>query len=381
MAGLYIHIPFCRSKCFYCDFFSRPQHDEADAYVDALLTEWQLRHEEPGERIETIYIGGGTPSLLSDKQLQKLIAGIGKGIDIRSLKEFTVEANPEDICKERIDTWAAMGINRISIGIQSFNSNELTAIGRRHSAESSVKALECLQKSGINYSADLIYGLPEQSTEEWMANLRTLLQFNPPHFSAYLLSYEPGTRLYAMRENGKVAETDETTACDMYEMLCQTAADNGYRHYEISNFALAGMEAKHNSAYWNLTPYLGLGTSAHSFDGNLRRYNPWDIRRYITSLTERRQTVFETEEESDSNRFNDYVITALRTLNGFSEAFAANKFGNRLTARFSDNVKKLSEKTLDNGCNLHLLRNADGNLVIPERLWLRSDAILREIIV
>lgn len=381
MAGLYIHIPFCRSKCFYCDFFSRPQHDEADAYVDALLTEWQLRHEEPGERIETIYIGGGTPSLLSDKQLQKLIAGIGKGIDIRSLKEFTVEANPEDICKERIDTWAAMGINRISIGIQSFNSNELTAIGRRHSAESSVKALECLQKSGINYSADLIYGLPEQSTEEWMANLRTLLQFNPPHFSAYLLSYEPGTRLYAMRENGKVAETDETTACDMYEMLCQTAADNGYRHYEISNFALAGMEAKHNSAYWNLTPYLGLGTSAHSFDGNLRRYNPWDIRRYITSLTERRQTIFETEEESDSNRFNDYVITALRTLNGFSEAFAANKFGNRLTARFSDNVKKLSERTLDNGCNLHLLRNADGNLVIPERLWLRSDAILREIIV
>lgn len=381
MAGLYIHIPFCRSKCFYCDFFSRPQHDEADAYVDALLTEWQLRHEEPGERIETIYIGGGTPSLLSDKQLQKLIAGIGKGIDIRSLKEFTVEANPEDICKERIDTWTAMGINRISIGIQSFNSNELTAIGRRHSAESSVKALECLQKSGINYSADLIYGLPEQSTEEWMANLRTLLQFNPPHFSAYLLSYEPGTRLYAMRENGKVAETDETTACDMYEMLCQTAADNGYRHYEISNFALAGMEAKHNSAYWNLTPYLGLGTSAHSFDGNLRRYNPWDIRRYITSLTERRQTVFETEEESDSNRFNDYVITALRTLNGFSEAFAANKFGNRLTARFTDNVKKLSERTLDNGCNLHLLRNADGNLVIPERLWLRSDAILREIIV
>lgn len=381
MAGLYIHIPFCRSKCFYCDFFSRPQHDEADAYVDALLTEWQLRHEEPGERIETIYIGGGTPSLLSDKQLQKLIAGIGKGIDIRSLKEFTVEANPEDICKERIDTWTAMGINRISIGIQSFNSNELTAIGRRHSAESSVKALECLQKSGINYSADLIYGLPEQSTEEWMANLRTLLQFNPPHFSAYLLSYEPGTRLYAMRENGKVAETDETTACDMYEMLCQTAADNGYRHYEISNFALAGMEAKHNSAYWNLTPYLGLGTSAHSFDGNLRRYNPWDIRRYITSLTERRQTIFETEEESDSNRFNDYVITALRTLNGFSEAFAANKFGNRLTARFTDNVKKLSERTLDNGCNLHLLRNADGNLVIPERLWLRSDAILREIIV
>lgn len=381
MAGLYIHIPFCRSKCFYCDFFSRPQHDEADAYVDALLTEWQLRHEEPGERIETIYIGGGTPSLLSDKQLQKLIAGIGKGIDIRSLKEFTVEANPEDICKERIDTWTAMGINRISIGIQSFNSNELTAIGRRHSAESSVKALECLQKSGINYSADLIYGLPEQSTEEWMANLRTLLQFNPPHFSAYLLSYEPGTRLYAMRENGKVAETDETTACDMYEMLCQTAADNGFRHYEISNFALAGMEAKHNSAYWNLTPYLGLGTSAHSFDGNLRRYNPWDIRRYITSLTERRQTVFETEEESDSNRFNDYVITALRTLNGFSEAFAANKFGNRLTARFSDNVKKLSERTQNNGCNLHLLRNADGNLVIPERLWLRSDAILREIIV
>ncbi|MFG6396603.1 MAG: radical SAM family heme chaperone HemW [Muribaculaceae bacterium] len=375
MAGLYIHIPFCRSKCFYCDFFSKGEGGETDAYVDALLAEWRLRKVELDEEVKTIYLGGGTPSLMSDKQLHRLIAGIGSYVEINRLQEFTIEANPEDISIGKINTWRGLGINRISIGIQSFNARELSAIGRQHSAEASSLALEALQQSGINYSADLIYGLPGQSIEDWTENLNRLLSFRPPHFSAYLLSYEPGTRLYAMRENGKVSESDEATVCRMYDILCRSAERNGYGHYEISNFALPGMEGRHNSAYWNLTPYLGLGTSAHSFDGFLRRYNPLNIRQYVTETAEGK-TVYEIDDETNLNRFNDYVITSLRTRDGFCEDFAETKFGRELTTRFLSNCRMLLPASQP-----ALKRNVTGNIIIPETLWLRSDAIFREIIL
>ncbi|MDE5941793.1 MAG: radical SAM family heme chaperone HemW, partial [Muribaculaceae bacterium] len=307
MAGVYIHIPFCRSKCFYCDFFSRPDSKNASSYTDALLGEWRMRRHELTEPVETIYIGGGTPSVLPHHLLEKLIGGLTADIDLTTIKEFTIEANPEDISADSLSVWKSLGITRVSIGIQSFSASELMAVGRRHSPESAIEALSALSQSGINYNADLIFGLPGQNLDTWKRNLNQLLDFKPPHFSAYLLSYEQGTRLYAMKEKGMVIEASDNLAIDMYRHLCTAARNHGYRHYEISNFSLPGKEAKHNSSYWNYTPYLGLGAAAHSFDGLVRRYNPPHISRYIKSVSTG-IAPFETDEETVENRFNDYLI-------------------------------------------------------------------------
>lgn len=371
MSGLYIHIPYCRSKCAYCDFFSTPCNDDADDYVEAVIKEFAMRRHEIDEPFTTMYLGGGTPSLLSQVQLGHLFEGIGTLADLRQFREVTIEANPEDITCQTLEFYAELGINRVSIGIQSFDAHELESISRRHNAADSIMALDVLQKSGINYSADLIYGLPGQTLANWEANLIRLLEFQPPHFSAYLLSYEPGTRLYARLMAGKVHETDESEALDMYGLLCRMARDAGYRHYEVSNFALPGKEARHNSAYWTYTPYLGLGVSAHSFDGCVRRFNPIGIKDYINGINAA-SPVFAVDDESDVNRFNDYVITSLRTAHGFDVRFAEGLFGAPMVQRFLANVSQLPDGML---VNLGTL------ISIPESNWLTSDAIMRELIL
>lgn len=378
MSGLYIHIPFCRSKCFYCDFFSTASAGDMDFYAEALMTEWSLRKGELQQPVKTIYLGGGTPSLMPTDQISRLIGSIASGgVDIDALEEFTIEANPEDITAETIEGWRRIGINRISIGIQSFDERELASIGRRHSSEASVKALQCLAGSGINYSADLIYGLPGQSLDDWERNLDTLLRFRPPHLSAYLLSYEPRTRLYAMLEKGTVTESDEQLATQMYELLCRKTGDAGYRHYEISNFALPGMEARHNSAYWDYTEYLGLGCSAHSFTGEARRANPANIRGYVDSM--RRQAVCaELDEETEEDRLNDYIITSLRTSKGFRRAVAERRFSPSVMNKFDAELEYFLENNKQKG---GLRMNDNGDISISENMWLMSDAIMRELIV
>ncbi len=371
MAGLYIHIPYCRSKCAYCDFFSTPRNGDAYDYVKAVVKEFEIRQHEIDEPLTTMYLGGGTPSLLSQFQLEYLFEGIGKSIDIRQLDEVTIEANPEDISVQKLERYAELGINRVSIGIQSFDVRELESISRRHDAADSITALDVLNKSGLNYSADLIYGLPGQTLADWEANLIRLLEFQPPHFSAYLLSYEPGTKLYARLMAGKIHETDESEALDMYGMLCRMARDAGYRHYEVSNFAIPGKEARHNSAYWTYTPYLGLGVSAHSFDGCVRRFNPIGIKDYINGINAARP-VFAVDDESELNRFNDYVITSLRTARGFDVRFAEGMFGAPMVQRFLENVSQLPDGMLINMGTL---------ISIPESNWLTSDAIMRELIL
>ena len=371
MAGLYIHIPYCRSKCAYCDFFSTPDNADADAYVTALIKEFGIRRHEVKEPFTTMYLGGGTPSLLSQSQLERLFEGIGKIVDIGQLDEVTIEANPEDITMQTLEHYASLGINRVSIGIQSFDARELESISRRHDAVDSITALEALQKSGLNYSADLIYGLPGQTLAGWEANLIRLLQFHPPHFSAYLLSYEPGTKLYARLLAGKVHDAEEAEAVEMYGILCRRALDAGYRHYEVSNFALPGKESRHNSAYWTYTPYLGLGVSAHSFDGRVRRFNPIGIKDYIRMI-DSGNPIFSVDDETVVNRFNDYVITALRTVRGFDALFAERMFGTSLVHRFWDNASHLPEG---------VLIKHDGLIAISEANWLASDAIMRELIL
>lgn len=379
MSGVYVHIPFCHSKCAYCDFFSTPSRKSVEDYVDAVIKEARLRIKElmpasqNGDSIETIYIGGGTPSILPLPLLRRLIEGLFDSLRpllAESIKEFTIEANPEDLSDDLINDCIALGVNRISMGVQTFDDDALLALGRRHDGDCALKALHAISASGLNYSADLIFGLPGQTIDDWSRQLERLLSFRPPHFSAYLLSYEPGTRLYAQLMAGKVEEASDELAEAMYDRLISAARANGYEHYEISNYSMPGFKAKHNSSYWDGTPYLGLGVSAHSFDGLKRRFNPNSIKDYIASIN-RGDKYYIIEDESEANRFNDALITALRTSNGLDLEKMRSSFSAGIVKSFEKNLARYGRDIVSD----------DNRLYIPEKLWLKSDAILRDLIV
>lgn len=364
MAGLYVHIPYCRSKCAYCDFYSSPNTSQLNKLIEAIAREWQLRRNEVCEPIETIYIGGGTPSLLSPDAFRKLAQSLPISKDI---KEFTIEANPDDITPELVSTWTDCGVGRVSMGIQSFDDSQLQALGRRHNAQQAINAVDTIRKHGIdNISLDLIYGLPNQSLDSWKFSLSTLLNLNPQHFSAYMLSFEPGTRLYAQLITGKVSEADEDLIEQMYFHLCEAAAKAGYTHYEISNFALPAHKAIHNSNYWKFLPYIGLGPSAHSFDGNSRRINPANIKKYLLAL-EANHIAAEIEDESSTERLNDMIMVGLRTAEGLDLNMLSTEQRDAFIAR---------SKSLPPD---HLLITND-RAQIPEYRYLISDAIIRTLL-
>lgn len=367
--GLYIHVPFCHGKCYYCDFYSKPGGNEAEqeAFVQAVLAELALRSSSKQLREwSTVYIGGGTPSLLSLAQLSMLIKGIGK-----CRGEFTIEANPEDVTGEWLDAVMEMGVNRVSMGVQSFDDNLLQSVGRRHTAVDALNAIERMQKRRMNYSIDLIYGLPGQSLSGWERELSIARSIRPPHLSAYLLSYEPGTRLYARLKAGKCTEASPLLCSEMYDSLCRWSAVNGYRHYEVSNFALQGKEANHNSSYWSGVPYLGLGPGAHSFDGQIRSSNPANLKDYIATIAGGSIPTI-VEEEDDIDRANDIIITALRTDKGLDPS--------RLRFLEASRLRQLNNAIDSQIAKGLMLQSPDGHLLIPERHWLISDAILRSLI-
>ena len=361
MAGLYVHIPFCKSKCIYCDFYSTPRSASAPAVVDGILAEYAARSHETSEAYTTLYFGGGTPSSLPVALLQRLVYGLINP----AMNERTIEVNPDDVTGESASRWLALGFNRASMGVQSLDDNELRRIGRRHTAAEAVAAYHTLRDAGFgNISLDLIYGLPGQTFDSWQQSLDALLSMRPDHLSAYCLSYEPGTPLYRQLESGRIRTVDDDVIGRMYDYLCAASADAGYRHYEISNFALPGMHSRHNSAYWDGTPYLGLGPSAHSYDGALRRYNPSSIDVYLSSLP----VAAVVDAENENERFNDIVITALRTSAGLDLG--------RLPAASSRRLLNDASAMLATG----RLRLTDNTLTIPEPYWLSADAILRALI-
>lgn len=372
MAGLYIHIPYCHSKCAYCDFYSMPRLDSMEEYVNAIINEMQIRKNEISPTpITTIYIGGGTPSILPLNLLEKIITEInflfGSNFD-----EFTIEANPEDITIEWVKGIIDLGINRVSMGIQSFSDIELKAINRRHSSQQSLNAIEILRNAGIsNISGDLIFGLPSQDIKSWEKSLNKLLSLQLPHFSAYLLSYEPGTKLYAQILSGKITEASEEMVTQMYQILIDQAKALGYQHYEISNYALPQHRAIHNSNYWNNEPYIGLGASAHSYDGKNRRYNPSDIKLYFSSLS-RGKLCYIIENESEIDRYNDMIITRLRT----SEGIDLQMIKEDWSRYYNSFIKTAETLALNNKIVI-----ADSSIYIPENQMLLSDAIMREFIV
>ena len=361
MAGIYVHIPFCHSKCIYCDFFSTPNLTDADLLIEALIKEYHRRAAELTDKVETLYLGGGTPSIIAPDRLARLC----KALPLDDVREFTIEANPEDVNQTSVRAWRDMGVNRVSMGIQSFDDTQLRAIGRRHSAEDARRAINCLLDGGIsNISCDLIYGLPDQTIQSWERSLTELLSYRLPHISAYCLSYEPGTALYAKMTAGKIEPADDSVLDRMYKVLCKAAASAGYEHYEISNFALPGMRSRHNSSYWNETPYLGLGPGAHSFDGVVRRYNTIDLKTYVKTAD-----ITVIDEETGDQLFNDKLITALRTSDGLDVS--------TLPADRADYIIKACSSFISNGS----MTITDSRLRINEDFWLRADAILRELIV
>lgn len=319
--NLYLHIPFCASRCSYCDFYTQVGGRWRRDFLSALLGELRLRRDElpEGEHIEHIYLGGGTPSLLTIEELQQIFSLISELYASSYEGEITIECNPDDVTEAYAEGLASLPINRVSMGVQSFDTDDLTFLNRRHSAQQVHSAIRALRQCGItNLSLDLIYGLPRQTEAKWRANIKEFLSLGVPHLSAYHLIYEEGTALTRLVERGKVKPVDEEASLLFFQILIDELRAAGYEHYEISNFALPGLHARHNTGYWQGVPYLGFGPSAHSFDGRrTRSYNVPSLKTYTTELLSGRRP-YEEEHLSDEELQHEYVMTRLRTQWGIS---------------------------------------------------------------
>lgn len=327
MAAVYIHIPFCKSRCLYCDFYSTTLLGRRTEYVDALLAEIAMRTDEIGENIPTIYFGGGTPSLLAVEDIERILSALLLAVHSTAEleREITLEANPGDLTTDKLQSLREMGINRLSIGIQSLDDNLLRAIGRRHTAGEAMTVVQWAREAGFdNISVDLMYGLPGQTMEQWAKDLDTILSLHPEHISCYCLSYEDNTPLARMLNRGEIREVDEETENAMYDILCNKLQQAGYLHYEVSNFALPGRESRHNSSYWNHTPYVGLGAGAHSFSNNARSWNMADLEAYIqASLARSLHRESETLDEEAIH--TERIMLGLRTANGIDPNLVSDK--------------------------------------------------------
>lgn len=363
-AALYIHIPFCRSRCAYCDFFSTTREAEMPAYVQALCHEVEARRSElPHARVRTIYIGGGTPSLLSPTLLHQILNTVYANYEIDSDAEVTMEMNPDD----PVDVARLRHINRVSLGIQTFDDDLLRLIRRRHDSASAIQAVRHLQAAGIrNISIDLIYGLPGQALAQWEHDLDTAFSLGVQHLSAYALSYEEGTLLTRWRDEGRIREASDELSVEMYQRLCQRAREAGFEHYEISNFALPGFQSRHNSSYWTGIPYLGFGPGAHSYDGlRMRRANLPDLNKYLSFYSSPRgghegAAPCSYEQLSDPDLHDEAVMCGLRTREGIDLQQFLARFGqSRLDTLLTNAAPHLSAGRLILAADhLHLAEHA-----------------------
>lgn len=340
MAGIYIHIPFCKKRCTYCDFYTEVAPKLIPTLVDNIIKELEIRKDYlQNEPIHTIYFGGGTPSILKIDQFSKIFDVIYSTYPVDKDAEVTFEANPDDLTVEFFNSIHSLPFNRISIGIQSFNDEDLKRVNRRHSAKQAIEAVKNSQNAGFNnISIDLIYGLPLQTLADWEQQLNTALGLNVQHISAYGLTYEEGTALWKQREKGKVKPVDDDIMNEMYLLLVKKTKEKGFEAYEISNFATQGFRSRHNSSYWKQSAYLGIGPSAHSYDLNSRQWNVASITKYIEAI-EHNTLLFEREELTLFDRYNDYVMVSLRTLEGIDLAFLEQTFGPELRKYCYENIK------------------------------------------
>lgn len=328
MAGVYIHIPFCKKRCIYCDFYSTTFDALKDSYMDALKCELTQRRDYCGnEAVETIYFGGGTPSQLPPHRLQELIAQVEDNFPTTKGMEITVELNPDDLTEEYVHQLRQTDINRLSIGIQTFDEEKLRFLRRRHTAAAAIQAVERCQRAGYaNISIDLIYGLPGENGAAWEKDLDTAIRLGVQHLSAYHLIYEEGTSLHRLLAEHKVEEVDEDESLAQFETMNRKLRQAGFERYEISNFCKPGFHSRHNSSYWSGRKYIGCGPSAHSFDGASRQWNISDLREYIRRIADG-ENYFEKEILDADTQYNELIITSLRTTHGLCLKKVRSRFG------------------------------------------------------
>ena len=380
MAGLYVHVPFCVKRCVYCDFYSNTNMEYKEAYISALLREMEMkRNYLRGENIETIYFGGGTPSQLQAHDFQRIFDEVYRIFPVSDNPEITIEANPDDLSDSYVSSLKTLPFNRLSIGIQSFVDDELRLLNRRHTSDDAVNAVVRCKDAGFeNISIDLIYAIPGQTTGSWEKNIDKAIALDISHISAYNLTYEEGTAIYKMMERKEIEPVDDDICEQFFSILTGKLADTDYVHYEISNFAKRsasypeGRISLHNSSYWNSTHYLGVGPSAHSYDGDSRSWNISSISGYIKAVNEGSSELYDTEMLDEIAKYNDFIITRLRTMWGVSLSELKKEFGEERERYFFEK----SEPYL----SLNKLKKQGGNVKVSPGSILISDAIIRDII-
>ncbi len=374
LAGLYIHIPFCKSRCIYCGFYSTTGMALRQRYVDAVCREMELRNSRPApspmrECIETIYFGGGTPSQLSPAQLRQLYLYIYKVYDVAPDAEVTIEVNPDDVTTAFAALLAELPVNRVSMGAQTFDDKRLNFLRRRHSAAQVPQAVRCLRDAGIrNISIDLMYGFPGETLGDWQHDMDAALDLDVEHLSAYCLTIEEGTALWRLKIKNEKLKMDEELERQMYELLTDRLTAGGYEHYEISNFAKPGYRSRHNSSYWNDVPYIGLGAAAHSYDGKRRYWNVADIHQYMEAI-ERGERPCDGELLDGDTRYNDRITVALRTCEGLDLT--------TLSERQRTYCLQAAQRFLNDG----LLRLDGQHLVLTRKGLFVSDMIMAELMI
>lgn len=357
MAGIYIHIPFCRKACHYCNFHFSTSLGRADSMVEAISTEIILRAHEMKEDIQTIYFGGGTPSILEPETINKMLQAIKAQYAVSNDPEITLEANPDDITAEKAQAWKQMGINRFSIGVQSFADENLLWMNRAHDGRQSIACIHTIREAGFeNFSIDLIYGTPGQTQQGWIKDLEKAIELKIPHLSCYALTVEEGTALHHMIGSGKKEKISADEQAERFDALVQLSSLAGYSHYEISNLALPGKESKHNSAYWEGKPYLGFGPSAHSFSGIKRSWNIADNLKYIQSIE---TGILPSEEETlrEIDQLNEYIMTSLRSIKGMQKDIITARWGNDKMQIISTEIDQFIQS---------------GKIIATDRAWLLS---------
>ena len=371
MAGIYIHIPFCKQACHYCDFHFSTSLKKKDLLLVALVKEMELRkHELKDQTVETIYFGGGTPSLLSNFEIQTILGSVFENYNVVENPEITLEANPDDLTKDRIHELAETPINRLSIGTQSFFDEDLKLMNRAHNANEAKKCLEEATKYFENITIDLIYGIPGLTNERWKENIETALSFNIPHISSYALTVEPKTALESFIKKGTVKNVDDDLAQEQFHMLIEKLEASGFVQYELSNFGKPNFFSKHNTSYWQGKSYLGIGPSAHSFNGTQRSWNVRNNSKYINALAND-ELPLEVENLTTVDQYNEYVMTGLRTICGVSLKRIEQDFGKS----YKTYILKQSQKHIDQD----LLYIDNDKLLITKRGKFLSDGIASDL--
>ena len=371
MAGIYLHIPFCRSKCAYCDFYSIADTRLIDDFVEAILKEIDLQKEYLGnEIIQTIYLGGGTPSMLKVNHIEKILNHIHKQFNIDKNREITLEANPDDLSKDYLKSIKNLGLNRLSVGIQSFSDSDLQLMKRKHTVNQSISSVKCAQDIGFNnISIDLIYGLPDLSLENWEKNINKALNLNIQHISAYHLTIEPNTLFHKYYKSQKLNLPNEDESLDQFRLLKEKTAEKGFLHYEISNFAVDGFISLHNTNYWMGVRYLGLGPSAHSYNLTSRQWNIQNLPIYLDEIL-KGKLPYERENLTETEKYNDFVITSLRTMWGLNIEKLKTQFDKKYENHFLEISKKMFKKNL-------LIKSGKNYILLDKGMFI-SDNIIQE---